>query len=69
VFYCDGGECDLSLEAAVTLRDSIRIPKEKLFVYGGGITEWANNGLPIELGTRNSGQITNLVHTAAGPKP
>lgn len=69
VFYCNGGECDLSLEAAVMLRDNIRIPKEKLFVYGGGITEWATNGLPIELGTRNSGQLTNLVRTAAGPKP
>jgi hypothetical protein len=51
------------------LRDGISIPREKVFVYGGGITEWATNGLPIELGTRNSGQITNLVHTAAGPKP
>jgi rhodanese-related sulfurtransferase len=68
VFYCNGGECDDSLQAAVMLRDSVPIPKEKLFVYGGGITEWATNGLPIELGTRNSGQLTNLVQTAAGPK-
>lgn len=69
VFYCNGGECDDSLQAGVTLRDSLHLPKEKLFVYGGGITEWAANGLPIELGTRNSGQFTNLVQTAAGPKP
>lgn len=69
VFDCNGGECDDSLQAAVTLRDSLRLPKEKLFVYGGGITEWAANGLPIELGLRNSGQLTNLVQTAAGPKP
>ena len=68
MFYCNGGECDDSLQAAVTLRDSLRLPKEKLFVYGGGITEWAANGLPIELGIRNSGQLTNLVQTAAGPK-
>ena len=68
VFYCNGGECDDSLQAAVMLRDGIPIPKEKIFVYGGGITEWATNGLPIELGTRNSGQLTNLVPTAAGPK-
>jgi rhodanese-related sulfurtransferase len=69
VFYCNGGECDDSLQAAVMLRDGIPIPKEKLFVYGGGITEWAANGLPIEQGARNSGQLTNLVQTTAGPKP
>ena len=68
VFYCNGGECDDSLQAAVMLRDNLQLPKAKLFVYGGGITEWANSGLPMELGARNSGQLTNLVHTAAGPK-
>ena len=69
VFYCNGGECDDSEHAAIMLRDSIRIPREKVFVYGGGITEWAANGFPMELGTRNSGQLTNLVRTAASPKP
>jgi rhodanese-related sulfurtransferase len=68
VFYCNGGDCDDSEHAAIMLRDSIGIPKEKLFVYGGGITEWATNGLPIELGLRNSGQLTNLVNPAAGAK-
>lgn len=68
VFYCNGGECDDSEHAAIMLRDSIGIPKEKLFVYGGGITEWATNSLPIELDQRNSGQFTNLVQTAAGGK-
>jgi rhodanese-related sulfurtransferase len=68
VFYCSGGECDVSVQAAVTLRDIIRIPREKLFVYDGGFAEWATNGLPIELGTRNSGQFTNLVQSAAGAK-
>ena len=68
VFYCNGGECDDSEHAAIMLRDSLSIPKEKLFVYGGGMTEWAANGLPIELGLRNSGQFTNLVKTAAGGK-
>jgi rhodanese-related sulfurtransferase len=68
VFYCNGGECDDSEHAAIMLRDSIGIPKEKLFVYGGGITEWAADGLPIELGERNSGQLTNLVTSAASGK-
>jgi rhodanese-related sulfurtransferase len=67
VFYCNGGECDDSEHAAIILRDSIGIPKEKLFVYGGGITEWATNGLPIELGSRNSGELTNMVKAAAKP--
>jgi rhodanese-related sulfurtransferase len=65
VFYCNGGDCDDSEHAAIMLRDSVGIPKEKVFVYGGGITEWATNGLPIELGARNSGQLTNVVKAAA----
>jgi len=59
IFYCNGGECEDSEHAAIMLRDSISIPKEKLFVYEGGITEWATNGLPIELGQRNSGQFAD----------
>ena len=66
VFYCNGGDCDDSEHAALMLRDSVGIPKEKVYVYGGGLTEWVTNGLPVELGARNSGQFTNVVHTAAG---
>jgi rhodanese-related sulfurtransferase len=74
VFYCNGGDCDDSEHAALMLRDSIGIPKEKLFVYGGGITEWTTNGLPLEVGPRNSGQFTNVTGAASsgkaeGPKP
>ena len=68
VFYCNGGDCDDSEHAAIMLRDSIGIPKERVWVYGGGIAEWATNGLPIEVGVRNSGQFTNLVKTATGGK-
>ena len=68
VFYCGGGECDQSLHAAVYLRDSIGIPKEKVFVYGGGFTEWTNSGLPFELGLRNSGELTNAVNPAPSVK-
>jgi rhodanese-related sulfurtransferase len=56
VAYCNGGDCDDSESAAVLLRD-VGIPKPKLFVYGGGITEWTTNGLPIEVGARNSGNV------------
>ena len=65
VFYCNGGDCDDSEHAAIMLRDSIALPKEKVFVYGGGMTEWASNRLPIEIGARNSGQFTNAVQQAA----
>ena len=65
VFYCNGGECDDSEHTAIMLRDSLRIPKERVYVYGGGMSEWATNGMPIELGARNSGQFTNLLRNAA----
>jgi rhodanese-related sulfurtransferase len=56
VVYCQGGDCDDSESAALTLRD-VGIATNKLFVYGGGITEWITNGLPIEIGERNSGKL------------
>jgi rhodanese-related sulfurtransferase len=67
VFYCNGGDCDDSEHAAIMLRDSIQIPKEKVFVYGGGMNEWTTNGLPVEVGARNSGQFTNVTHSATSP--
>jgi rhodanese-related sulfurtransferase len=57
VVYCDGGDCDDSQTAAILLRD-IGIANQKLFVYGGGITEWTNNSLSVELGARNSGNLS-----------
>jgi rhodanese-related sulfurtransferase len=64
VFYCNGGDCDDSEHAALMLRDSLGLPKEKVFVYGGGMNEWTTNALPIELGARNSGQYTNVTRSA-----
>ena len=58
VVYCNGGDCDDSETAAILLRD-IGIPNQKLMVYGGGITEWTTNGLPVEIGGRNSGNVRN----------
>jgi rhodanese-related sulfurtransferase len=54
--YCNGGECEDSELAATFLRD-LGVPKEKLFVYGGGFTEWTTNGLPVEIGQRRSGRF------------
>jgi len=56
VVYCNGGDCEDSQFAAVTLRDT-GVPKEKLFVYPGGMAEWATNGWPIEIGARKSGVL------------
>ncbi len=66
VFYCNGGECEESEQAAIYVRDGAGLPKEKVFVYGGGIGEWRTNRMPVELGARNSGDIT---HAAPNPKP
>ena len=56
VVYCTGGECEDSEFAAIMLRDA-GVPREKLFVYAGGITEWTGNKLPVETGARLSGQL------------
>ncbi len=59
VVYCTGGECEDSEFAARFLKDDIKIPAEKLFVYGAGITAWRNAKRPIETGERNSGVLQN----------
>ncbi len=56
VVYCTGGNCEDSEFAALTLRDA-GIPSNRLFIYAGGITEWAANGLPVETGARKSGLL------------
>jgi len=57
VVYCNGGNCEDSQFAALTLRDA-QIPNQKLFVFTGGITEWTNRGNAVEVGGRNSGATT-----------
>jgi rhodanese-related sulfurtransferase len=56
VVYCTGGECEDSEFAAIMLRDA-GVPRENLFVYTGGITEWKSQGRPVETGARASGQM------------
>jgi 3-mercaptopyruvate sulfurtransferase SseA len=58
VVYCNGGDCEDSEFAAKDLRDAL-VPKERLFVYDGGIMEWTAKNLPIEIGSRKSGQLRN----------
>jgi rhodanese-related sulfurtransferase len=66
VVYCNGGNCDESILAARLLRDLPQIGGEKLFVYAGGITEWATNGWPVELGERKSGNMREPGKAAPG---
>jgi rhodanese-related sulfurtransferase len=56
VLYCNGGDCEDSQFAALTLRDA-GIENKKLFVYVGGITDWTNRGFAIEIGERHSGNL------------
>jgi rhodanese-related sulfurtransferase len=57
VVYCHGGDHCEDSEFAAEFLLSAHVPKEKLMVYGGGITEWETNRLPVEVGNRLSGQI------------
>jgi rhodanese-related sulfurtransferase len=56
VVYCTGGECEDADTTAILLRDD-GVPNQKLFVYGGGYTDWTENHLPVEQGARNSGNV------------
>jgi rhodanese-related sulfurtransferase len=56
VLYCNGGDCDDGETAAILLRD-VGVEGRKLFVYTEGIPEWITNGLPVEIGGRNSGDL------------
>ncbi len=56
VVYCTGGNCEDSEFAALALREA-GVPQERLFVYVGGMADWATNGVPIEVGGRKSGTI------------
>lgn len=56
VIYCNGGLCEDSEFSALMLIEA-GVPKERLWVYGGGMTEWKTNNLPVEIGARQSGQL------------
>ncbi len=58
IVYCNGGDCDDSEAAAILLRD-VGIPNSKIFVFGGGLPVWKTNGLPVEAGALNSGNVSS----------
>ena len=58
VVYCTESDCEDSEFGAVLLREA-GVPNRKLFVYVGGITDWTNANLVVEIGDRNSGNLRN----------
>ncbi len=56
VVYCNGGDCEDSEFTAVFLRDA-GVPNDRVRVYAGGMEEWRQQGLPVELGHRRSGKM------------
>ena len=54
VVYCTGGDCEDSELAAVMLGQA-GVPRERIFIYPGGYTEWSTKRLPLERGARGSG--------------
>jgi len=56
VVYCNGGNCEDSEFAAMTLKDA-GVPLARLSVYAGGMAEWATNGWAVEVGSRKSGNL------------
>ena len=56
VVYCTGGNCEDSEFAALTLKEA-GVTQERLSVYVGGMTEWAANRWPVEVGERKSGKM------------
>jgi rhodanese-related sulfurtransferase len=53
VVYCNGGDCEDSEFVAIFLREA-GVPGDRLRVYLGGMSEWREQGLPVELGDRHS---------------
>jgi rhodanese-related sulfurtransferase len=54
IVYCNGGDCEDSVNAALMLKD-VGIATRKLFVFSGGITEWTAKKFPLETGPRPDG--------------
>jgi rhodanese-related sulfurtransferase len=54
IIYCSGGDCEDSEFAAIFLRDA-GVPGDRIRIYTGGLQEWREAGLPMEIGQRGSG--------------
>lgn len=68
VVYCNGGDCEDSEFAAITLVQA-GVPAERLFVYAGGLEEWSKHGLTLEIGARLSGVYKEGTDPVPPPTP
>jgi len=50
VVYCNGGDCEDSINLASDLSSLYGLPPENIFVYEGGLSEWQEAGLPVQVG-------------------
>jgi len=57
VVYCTGGSCEDSMLAAEDMMLE-GVDPARIFIYKGGINQWRNSGLPIEVGVRLSGELS-----------
>lgn len=56
VVYCTGGDCEDS-ESAALLLQQFGADASTMQVYVGGITEWREKGMSVEVGPRDSGEL------------
>jgi rhodanese-related sulfurtransferase len=50
IVYCNGGDCEDSINLALDLVTSYGIPNENVQVFEGGMDEWKAAGLPVVAG-------------------
>jgi rhodanese-related sulfurtransferase len=68
IVYCNGGDCDDSVNTAERLCFKYMVDPGKVFVYPEGFETWQKAGLPVERGVQNSGDIIQASRPAAGGK-
>lgn len=65
VVYCNGGVCEDSELAVGDLLER-GIPFDRLYIYAGGFTMWAGDGMQYEVGEHNSGELVWDVPASGG---
>lgn len=65
VVYCNGGACEDSELAVGDLLER-GILFDRLYIYAGGFTMWADDGMQYEVGERNSGELAWDVPASGG---
>jgi len=48
VVYCDGGDCEDSINLAQTLKQDMGLLDDRVFIYRGGMKDWEQQGREVE---------------------